>query len=125
MTGPRQSRFSRASVTAGRETRFLSESKIKIEKDTIAAAAHELKSLESQNNTIENEINSISEHISRQKNKQLQVKKNEEYQALENEIHNLVQQLSHQRFLYVPSVLKLRRRNLLKRSNFLNQISKN
>jgi predicted nucleic acid-binding Zn-ribbon protein len=58
------------------------ESKIKLEKDTIAAAELELKSLESKNNAIENEINSITDHISRQKNKQLQVKKNEEYQAL-------------------------------------------
>ena len=83
------------------------ESKIKIEKDTIAAAAHELKSLESQNNTIENEINSISEHISRQKNKQLQVKKNEEYQALENEIHNLVQQLSQKEDQQIETLLKI------------------
>jgi len=51
------------------------ESKIKIEKDTIAAAAHELKSLESKNNTIENEINSISEHISRQKTSNYKLKK--------------------------------------------------
>ena len=83
------------------------ESKIKIEKDTIAAAAHELKSLESKNNTIENEINSISEHISRQKNKQLQVKKNEEYQALENEKHNLVQQLSQKEDQQIETLLKI------------------
>jgi predicted nucleic acid-binding Zn-ribbon protein len=83
------------------------ESKIKIEKDTIAAAAHELKSLESKNNTIENEINSISEHISRQKNKQLQVKKNEEYQALENEINNLVQQLSQREDQQIETLLKI------------------
>jgi predicted nucleic acid-binding Zn-ribbon protein len=83
------------------------ESKIKIEKDTIAAAAHELKSLESKNNTIENEINSISELISRQKNKQLQVKKNEEYQALENEINNLVQQLSQREDQQIETLLKI------------------
>jgi predicted nucleic acid-binding Zn-ribbon protein len=83
------------------------ESKIKIEKDTIAAAAHELKSLESKNNTIENEINSISELISRQKNKQLQVKKNEEYQALENEINNLVQQLLQREDQQIETLLKI------------------
>ena len=32
----------------------------------------------------------MSEQIDRQKNKQLEVKKNEEYQALENEIANLL-----------------------------------
>ena len=83
------------------------ESKIKIEKDTIAAAAAELKSLESKNNFIENEINSISDHVSRQKNKQLQVKKNEEYQALENEITRLVQQLSEKEDEQIETLLKI------------------
>ena len=66
------------------------ESKIKIEKDTIEAATHELRTLETLNSTLENEINSISDQISGQKNKQLSVKKNEEYQALEKEIANLL-----------------------------------
>ncbi len=66
------------------------ESKIKIEKDTIEAATHELRTLETLNSTLENEINSISDQIGRQKNKQLAVKKNEEYQALEKEIANLL-----------------------------------
>lgn len=83
------------------------ESKIKLEKDTIAAAALELKSLESKNNAIENEINSITDLISRQKNKQLQVKKNEEYQALENEIVNLVQQLSQKEDQQIETLLKI------------------
>jgi predicted nucleic acid-binding Zn-ribbon protein len=83
------------------------ESKIKLEKDTIAAAELELKSLESKNNAIENEINSITDHISRQKNKQLQVKKNEEYQALENEIVNLVQQLSQKEDHQIETLLKI------------------
>ena len=83
------------------------ESKIKLEKDTIAAATYELKSLESKNKAIENEINSISEHISRQKNKQLQVKKNEEYQALEKEILNLVQQLSQNEDQQIETLLKI------------------
>ena len=66
------------------------ESKIKIERDTIEAATHELRTLETLNSTLENEINSISSQISAQKNKQLTVKKNEEYQALEKEISNLL-----------------------------------
>ena len=41
------------------------------------------------NNSLESEILSISEQINRQKNRQLEVKKNEEYQALENEIISL------------------------------------
>jgi predicted nucleic acid-binding Zn-ribbon protein len=66
------------------------EFKIKIEKDTIEAATHELRTLETLNSTLESEINSISDQISGQKNKQLSVKKNEEYQALEKEIANLL-----------------------------------
>ncbi len=83
------------------------ETKIKIEVETIEAASHELKLLETKNNTIENEINSLSEFISGQKNKQLQVKKNEEYQALENEIANLLEQLSLKEDLQIETLLKI------------------
>ena len=41
------------------------------------------------NNSLESELLSINEQINRQKNKQLEVKKNEEYQALESEISSL------------------------------------
>ena len=83
------------------------ETKIKIEVETIEAASHELKLLETKNNTIENEINALSEFISGQKNKQLQVKKNEEYQALENEIANLLEQLSLKEDLQIETLLKI------------------
>ena len=66
------------------------ESKIQLENDTIASATQELQNLEIQSKSLDNEINSLSEQIDRQKNKQLEVKKNEEYQALENEIANLL-----------------------------------
>ena len=57
------------------------DSKIELENATIASATQELKNLEIESNSLENEINSLSEQIVRQKNKQLEVKKNEEYQA--------------------------------------------
>lgn len=66
------------------------ESKIQLENDTIASATQELQNLEIQSKSLDNEINSLSEQVDRQKNKQLEVKKNEEYQALENEISNLL-----------------------------------
>ena len=46
--------------------------------------------METLNNSLETEIASIGEQVARQKNKQLEVKKNEEYQALENEIASLL-----------------------------------
>jgi predicted nucleic acid-binding Zn-ribbon protein len=72
------------------------ESKIQLENDTIATATQELQNLEIQSKSLENEINSLSEQIDRQKNKQLTVKKNEEYQALESEIANLLRLQSEQ-----------------------------
>jgi hypothetical protein len=58
------------------------ESRIKLEQDTIEAATQDLRSLETRNTTLEKEIDSITDQITRLKNKQLEVKKNEEYQAL-------------------------------------------
>ena len=66
------------------------EGKIAVEKESIAIATQELKGMETLNNSLETEIASIGEQIARQKNKQLEVKKNEEYQALENEIASLL-----------------------------------
>ena len=83
------------------------ESKIKLEQDTIEAATQDLRFLETQNSTIESEIDSITDQISRQKNKQLEVKKNEEYQALENEITNLVQMQSDKEDLQIEILLKI------------------
>ena len=65
------------------------EEKILVENQSIELAMEEWKSLEAKNNSLESEILSISEQINRQKNRQLEVKKNEEYQALENEIMSL------------------------------------
>ena len=65
------------------------EEKILVENQSIELAIEEWKSLEAKNNSLESEILSISEQINRQKNRQLEVKKNEEYQALENEIISL------------------------------------
>lgn len=83
------------------------ESKIKLERDTIEAATQDLRFLETQNSTIESEIDSITDQISRQKNKQLEVKKNEEYQALENEITNLLQMQSDKEDLQIDILLKI------------------
>ena len=83
------------------------ESKIKLEKDTIAAATQDLRSLEAQNSSIEKEINSITDQISRNKNKQLEVKKNEEYQALEKEITNLLEHQSSKEDLQIEVLVKI------------------
>ena len=83
------------------------ESKIEIENATIASATQELRNLEIESNSLENEINSISEQIVRQKNKQLEVKKNEEYQALENEITGLIDQQSFKEDDHIKILLKL------------------
>jgi len=83
------------------------ESKIKLEKDTIAAATQDLRSLEAQNSSIEKEINSITDQISRNKNKQLEVKKNEEYQALEKEITNLLEQQSSKEDMQFEVLVKI------------------
>ena len=65
------------------------EKKILTENESIDLAVSEWKQLESQNNSLEKEIIEIGEKISRSKVRQLDVKKNEEYQALENEISSL------------------------------------
>ena len=50
--------------------------------------------LETKSNSLENEIDSLSDQVSRLKNKQLEVKKNEEYQALIMKFHAQKQQSS-------------------------------
>ena len=66
--------------------------KIAVEKESVELALAEWKGLESENNSLEKEILSMNDSINRQRNKQLEVKKNEEYQALENEIVKFVSQ---------------------------------
>jgi predicted nucleic acid-binding Zn-ribbon protein len=65
------------------------DKKIHDEKESIRMAMEEWKALESRNNTLEKDILSHRDQIARQRNRQLEVKKNEEYQALEHEIANL------------------------------------
>ena len=64
------------------------ENQIKVEAESIEKALLEWKNLESKNNSLEGELLSLSQQISRLKTKQLEVKKNEEYTALENEINS-------------------------------------
>jgi len=65
------------------------DKKIFEEKESIRLAMEEWKTLESRNNSLEKDILSLRDQIARQRNRQLEVKKNEEYQALEHEIANL------------------------------------
>lgn len=65
------------------------EQKISIENESIELAVSEWKLLETNNTSLEKEIIEISEKIAKSKTRQLEVKKNEEYQALENEISSL------------------------------------
>ncbi len=67
----------------------LMDKKIHDEKESIRMAMEEWKALESRNNTLEKDILSHRDQIAKQRNRQLEVKKNEEYQALEHEIANL------------------------------------
>ena len=83
------------------------DKKIQVEKESIAIACNELKTLEARNNTLENEIISTSEKINQQRNKQLGVKKNEEYQALETEIANLLAKQSEKEDDQIDVLLKI------------------
>ena len=65
------------------------EKKILTEKESIDIAVSEWKELESKNNSLEKEILEIGDKITKNKLRQLEVKKNEEYQALETEISSL------------------------------------
>ena len=65
------------------------EKKILTEKESIDIAVSEWKELESKNNALEKEILEIGEKINKNKLRQLEVKKYEEYQALETEISSL------------------------------------
>ena len=65
------------------------EKEILTEKESIDIAVSEWKELESKNNALEKEILEIGDKITKNKLRQLEVKKNEEYQALETEISSL------------------------------------
>ena len=83
------------------------DEKIHVEKESIAIATNELRTLETRNNSLENETLSISEKIRQHRNKQLKVKKNEEYQALETEIANLSDKQSEKEDEQIEVLLKI------------------
>jgi hypothetical protein len=56
---------------------------------------------------LEGEIDSLGEQIIRQKNKQLEVKKNEEYQALENEISTIISKVSEKEDEQIEVLIKI------------------
>ena len=53
-------------------------------------ALNDLRELETENNFLEKEILSGTEHVNKLKSRQLEVKKNEEYSALESEISTVL-----------------------------------
>ncbi|MDA8990743.1 C4-type zinc ribbon domain-containing protein [Opitutales bacterium] len=83
------------------------DQKIKIEQDSIDLAVLEWKELEANNNSLEKELLQISDKIAKNKNKQLEVKKNEEYKALENEIGVLIEQQSAKEDEQIEILLKI------------------
>ena len=83
------------------------DEKIAVEKESVELALAEWKGLESQNNTLEKDILSMNELIAKQKNRQLEVKKNEEYQALENEISNLQAKIEERENEQIEILLKI------------------
>ena len=83
------------------------EKKIQIEKESIKLAMNEWRELETRNNSLESEIIALNDQISRQKNKQLEVKKNEEYQALENEIANLASKVNEKEDEQIEVLIKI------------------
>ncbi|MDQ8196555.1 C4-type zinc ribbon domain-containing protein [Pelagicoccus enzymogenes] len=76
------------------QERKASEAKIASINAGIEAARQRIKELETKGKTIETEMASIEAQIVKYKNQQLQVKKNEEYQALIHEIDNAGQKIS-------------------------------
>ena len=83
------------------------DEKIALEKESVELALAEWKELESQNNTLEKDILSMNDLISKQRNRQLEVKKNEEYQALENEISNLQAKIEERENEQIEILLKI------------------
>lgn len=67
--------------------------KIQEERDGLAAADMELKTLEVRRNALDQDVKSREERIRKYKNQQLDVKKNEEYQALTHEIATLEEEI--------------------------------
>ena len=83
------------------------EKKISTENESIEMAVSEWKELESKNNSLEKDILEIADKISKNKVRQLEVKKNEEYQALENEISLLAELQSGKEDEQIEVLLKI------------------
>ena len=81
--------------------------KINIEKKSIDLAVTEWRELEAKNNTLEKDLFQISDKIARNKVRQLEVKKNEEYQALEIEINSLLELQSQKEDEQIDVLLKI------------------
>ncbi len=89
------------------QTRKIVQDKMEVEKESISATQAELKELETRGSFLGNEIASIETKIGQQKTKQLEVKKNEEYQALQNEIDSLAESLSRHEDEQLEILLKV------------------
>lgn len=76
------------------QERAAAEAKIAQIKADVETARHRIKELETKGKTIESEMASIEAQIVKYKNQQLQVKKNEEYQALIHEIDTAGKKIS-------------------------------
>lgn len=63
---------------------------IDTERQSVEMALNDLRELETENNFLEKEILSGTEHVNKLKSRQLEVKKNEEYSALESEISTVL-----------------------------------
>ena len=83
------------------------QGKIDIERETIAATQTELRELETRSNFLGNEIATIESKVAQQKTKQLEVKRNEEYQALEKEIATIEEQMSDHEDEQLEILMKL------------------
>lgn len=83
------------------------EGKIKAEKDAIAAGELELKELEVKRNEIDQEVKVREEKIRKYRNQQLEVKKNEEYQALNHEIELMEKEIGELEEQEIEAMLKI------------------
>ncbi|WOO41946.1 zinc ribbon domain-containing protein [Rubellicoccus peritrichatus] len=83
------------------------EGKIKVEKDAIAAGALELKELEVKRNEIDQEVKVREEKIRKYLNQQLEVKKNDEYQALTHEIELMQKEIGELEEQEIAAMLEI------------------
>lgn len=70
------------------------EEEIEAEQNALAESKSKLQALEVQRNDLDTQVGSAEDRISKYKTQQLQVKKNEEFQALTHEIEILEKQIS-------------------------------